>query len=78
NALGGSGKSLGESLGSLMTSMSHGVDSLTDISYRVRAFFDEVTLAYRPLNDTQRKIVDGLSGGLIDGLKMLAVAVTAQ
>ncbi|ENA9826314.1 tape measure protein, partial [Shigella flexneri] len=57
NALGGSGKSLGESLGSLMTSMSHGVDSLTDISYRVRAFFDEVTLAYRPLNDTQRKIV---------------------
>ncbi|WP_124062185.1 tape measure protein [Escherichia coli] len=78
NALGGSGKSLGESLGSLMTSMSHGVDSLTDISYRVRAFFDEVTLAYRSLNDTQKKIVDGLSDGLIDGLKMLAVAVTAQ
>ncbi|EKP8491186.1 tape measure protein [Escherichia coli] len=78
NALGGSGKSLGESLGSLMTSMSHGVDSLTDISYKVRAFFDEVTLAYRSLNDTQRKIVDGLSDGLIDGLKMLAVAVTAQ
>ncbi|HGX4623692.1 TPA: tape measure protein [Escherichia coli] len=78
NSLGGSGKSLGESLGSLMTSMSHGVDSLTDISYKVRAFFDEVTLAYRSLNDTQRKIVDGLSDGLIDGLKMLAVAVTAQ
>ncbi|MCV8428745.1 tape measure protein [Escherichia coli] len=78
NALGGSGKSLGESLGSLMTDMSHGVDSLTDISYRVRAFFDEVTLAYRSLNDTQKKIVDGLSDGLIDGLKMLAVAVTAQ
>ncbi|HAP3191212.1 TPA: tape measure protein [Escherichia coli] len=78
NALGGSGKSLGESLGSLMTSMSHGVDSLTDISYKVRAFFDEVTLAYRSLNDTQRKIVDGLSDGLIDGLKMLAVVVTAQ
>ncbi|WP_134737152.1 tape measure protein [Escherichia coli] len=78
NALGGSGKSLGESLGSLMTDMSSGVDSLTDISYRVRAFFDEVTLAYRSLNDTQRKIVDGLSDGLIDGLKMLAVAVTAQ
>ncbi|HBC8213988.1 TPA: tape measure protein, partial [Escherichia coli] len=73
NALGGSGKNLGESLGSLMTSMSHGVDSLTDISYKVRAFFDEVTLAYRSLNDTQRKIVDGLSDGLIDGLKMLAV-----
>ncbi|WP_181678760.1 tape measure protein [Escherichia coli] len=78
NSLGGSGKSLGESLGSLMTDMSHGVDSLTDISYKVRGFFDEVTLAYRSLNDTQRKIVDGLSDGLIDGLKMLAVAVTAQ
>lgn len=78
NSLGGSGKSLGESLGSLMTDMSHGVDNLTDISYRVRAFFDEVTLAYRSLNDTQKKIVDGLSDGLIDGLKMLAVAVTAQ
>ncbi|EFA5128111.1 phage tail tape measure protein [Escherichia coli] len=78
NALGGSGKSLGESLGSLMSDMSHGVDNLTDISYRVRAFFDEVTLAYRSLNDTQKKIVDGLSDGLIDGLKMLAVAVTAQ
>ncbi len=78
NALGGTGKTLGESFGSLMSDMSHGVDSLTDISYRVRAFFDEVTLAYRSLNDTQRKIVDGLSDGLIDGLKMLAVAVTAQ
>lgn len=78
NSLGGSGKTLGESLGNLMTSMSHGVDNLTDISYKVRAFFDEVTLAYRSLNDTQRKIVDGLSDGLIDGLKMLAVAVTAQ
>ncbi|HCT5357852.1 TPA: tape measure protein [Escherichia coli] len=78
NSLGGSGKTLGESLGNLMTSMSHGVDNLTDISYRVRGFFDEVTLAYRSLNDTQKKIVDGLSDGLIDGLKMLAVAVTAQ
>ncbi len=78
NALGGSGKTLGESFGSLMSDMSHGVDNLTDISYRVRAFFDEVTLTYRSLNDTQKKIVDGLSDGLIDGLKMLAVAVTAQ
>ncbi|EKH3753651.1 tape measure protein [Escherichia coli] len=78
NSLGGSGKTLGESFGSLMSDMSHGVDNLTDISYRVRAFFDEVTLAYRSLNDTQKKIVDGLSDGLIDGLKMLAVAVTAQ
>ncbi|MGU0038762.1 tape measure protein [Citrobacter freundii complex sp. 2025EL-00176] len=78
NALGGTGKTLGESLGSLMSDMSHGIDSLTDISYRVRAFFDEMTLAYRSLDETQKKIVDGLSGGLIDGLKMLAVAVTAQ
>ncbi|WP_097512770.1 tape measure protein [Escherichia coli] len=78
NALGGTGKTLGESFGSLMSDMAHGVDSLTDISYRVRGFFDEVTLAYRSLNDTQKKIVDGLSDGLIDGLKMLAVAVTAQ
>lgn len=78
NSLGGTGKTLGESFGSLMSDMSSGVDSLTDISYKVRAFFDEVTLAYRSLNDTQRKIVDGLSDGLIDGLKMLAVAVTAQ
>ncbi|MGV2687603.1 tape measure protein [Citrobacter braakii] len=78
NSLGGSGKSLGESLGNLMTSMSHGVDSLTDISYRVRAFFDEMTLAYRSLGETQKKIVDGLSDGLINGLKMLAVAVAAQ
>lgn len=78
NALGGTGKTLGESFGSLMSDMAHGVDNLTDISYRVRGFFDEVTLAYRSLNDTQKKIVDGLSDGLIDGLKMLAVAVTAQ
>ncbi|GCB39609.1 hypothetical protein CITFRE_17440 [Citrobacter freundii] len=78
NALGGTGKTLGESLGSLMSDMSHGIDSLTDISYRVRAFFDEMTLAYRSLDETQKKIVDGLSGKLVDGLKMLAVAVTAQ
>ncbi|EHD5779785.1 tape measure protein [Escherichia coli] len=77
-SLGGSSKSLGESLGDLMKSMSNGVDSLTDISYRVRAFFDEMTLAYRSLDETQKKIVDGLSGKLVDGLKMLAVAVTAQ
>ncbi|RIE67359.1 tape measure protein, partial [Shigella flexneri] len=64
NSLGGSGKSLGESLGSLMTDMSSGVDSLTDISYRVRAFFDEVTLAYRGLTDEQKKVVDALGSGL--------------
>lgn len=73
NALGGSGKSLGESLGSLMTSMSHGVDSLTDISYRVRAFFDEVTLAYRGLTDEQKKVVDALGSGLINSLKVWLV-----
>ncbi|EMW25345.1 putative membrane protein [Escherichia coli CE418] len=72
NSLGGSGKSLGESLGSLMTDMSHGVDSLTDISYKVRAFFDEVTLAYRGLTDEQKKVVDALGSGLINSLKVLA------
>ncbi|CSP98919.1 Uncharacterised protein [Shigella sonnei] len=48
-----------------MSDMSHGVDSLTDISYRVRAFFDEVTLAYRSLNDTQKAVADGLANGLL-------------
>ncbi|HAM5145850.1 TPA: tape measure protein, partial [Escherichia coli] len=72
NSLGGSGKTLGESLGNLMTSMSHGVDNLTDISYRVRAFFDEVTLAYRGLTDEQKKVVDALGSGLINSLKVLA------
>lgn len=73
NSLGGTGKTLGESLGSLMTSMSHGVDSMTDISYKVRAFFDEVTLAYRGLTDEQKKVVDALGSGLINSLKVLAV-----
>ncbi|HIB3919042.1 TPA: tape measure protein [Escherichia coli] len=78
NALGGSGKSLGESLGSLMTSMSHGVDSLTDISYRVRGFFDEVTLAYRGLTDEQKKVVDALGSGLINSLKVLAGVIAVN
>ncbi|HED1838514.1 TPA: tape measure protein [Citrobacter freundii] len=78
NALGGSGKTLGESLGGLMTSMSHGVDSLTDISYRVRAFFDEVTLAYRGLTDEQRKVVDALGSGLINSLKILAGVIVVN
>lgn len=78
NALGGSGKNLGESLGSLMTDMSHGVDSLTDISYRVRAFFDEVTLAYRGLTDEQKKVVDALGSGLINSLKVLAGVIAAN
>ncbi|SJA43559.1 tape measure protein [Shigella sonnei] len=78
NALGGSGKTLGESLGSLMTDMSHGVDSLTDISYRVRAFFDEVTLAYRGLTDEQKKVVDALGSGLINSLKVLAGVIAVN
>ncbi|EOW6631285.1 tape measure protein [Escherichia coli] len=78
NSLGGSGKSLGESLGNLMTSMSHGVDNLTDISYRVRAFFDEVTLAYRGLTDEQKKVVDALGSGLINSLKVLAGVIAVN
>lgn len=78
NALGGSGKTLGQSLGNLMTDMSHGVDSLTDISYRVRAFFDEVTLAYRGLTDEQKKVVDALGSGLINSLKVLAGVIAAN
>ncbi|HDD9314824.1 TPA: tape measure protein [Escherichia coli] len=78
NSLGGSGKSLGESLGSLMSDMSHGVDSLTDISYKVRAFFDEVTLAYRGLTDEQKKVVDALGSGLINSLKVLAGVIAVN
>ncbi|TXP80813.1 tape measure protein [Escherichia coli] len=78
NALGGSGKSLGEHFGSLMTSMSSGVDSLTDISYRVRAFFDRVTLAYRELNDTQKAVADGIANGLLSALKGLAGIVAVR
>lgn len=78
NSLGGSGKTLGESLGSLMSDMSSGVDSLTDISYRVRAFFDEVTLAYRGLTDEQKKVVDALGSGLINSLKVLAGVIAVN
>ena len=78
NSLGGTGKTLGESLGNLMTSMSHGVDSMTDISYRVRAFFDEVTLAYRGLTDEQEKVVDALGSGLINSLKVLAGVIAVN
>ncbi|MCV3267768.1 tape measure protein [Escherichia albertii] len=78
NALGGSGKTLGESFGSLMTDMSHGVDSLTDISYKVRGFFDEVTLAYRGLTDEQKKVVDALGSGLINSLKVLAGVIAVN
>ncbi|HAW1616796.1 TPA: tape measure protein [Escherichia coli] len=78
NSLGGTGKTLGESFGSLMTDMSHGIDSLTDISYRVRAFFDEVTLAYRGLTDEQKKVVDALGSGLINSLKVLAGVIAVN
>ncbi|EJR8615378.1 tape measure protein [Escherichia coli] len=78
NSLGGSGKTLGESFGSLMSDMSHGVDSLTDISYRVRAFFDEVALAYRGLTDEQKKVVDALGSGLINSLKVLAGVIAVN
>ncbi|EOZ2589315.1 tape measure protein [Escherichia coli] len=78
NALGGSGKTLGESFGSLMSDMSHGIDSLTDISYRVRGFFDEVTLAYRGLTDEQKKVVDALGSGLINSLKVLAGVIAVN
>lgn len=78
NSLGGSGKSLGEHFGDLMKSMSNGVDNLTDISYRVRAFFDEVTLAYRGLTDEQKKVVDALGSGLINSLKVLAGVIAVN
>ncbi|EPC7135241.1 tape measure protein [Escherichia coli O8:H9] len=78
NALGGTGKTLGESFGSLMSDMSHGIDNLTDISYRVRAFFDEVTLAYRGLTDEQKKVVDALGSGLINSLKVLAGVIAVN
>lgn len=78
NSLDGSGKTLGESLGSLMSDMSHGIDNLTYISYRVRAFFDEVTLAYRGLTDEQKKVVDALGSGLINSLKVLAGVIAVN
>ncbi|EPR6246854.1 tape measure protein [Escherichia coli] len=78
NSLDGSGKTLGESLGNLMSDISHGIDNLTYISYRVRAFFDEVTLAYRGLTDEQKKVVDALGSGLINSLKVLAGVIAVN
>ncbi|CAH4994129.1 hypothetical protein AI2826V1_1940 [Citrobacter freundii] len=78
NSLGGSGKSLGESLGDLMKSMSNGVDDLTTISYRVQGYFDRVTLLYRELNDTQKAVADGLANGLLSSLKGLAGIVAVR
>ncbi|ENC20975.1 tape measure domain protein [Escherichia coli P0299438.7] len=78
NSLDGSGKTLGESLGGLMSDMSYGIDNLTYISYRGRAFFDEVTLAYRGLTDEQKKVVDALGSGLINSLKVLAGVIAVN
>lgn len=75
---GGTSKSLGESLGDLMKSMSNGVDDLTTISYRVQGYFDRVTLIYRELNDTQKALADGLANGLLSSLKGLAGIVAVR
>ncbi|WP_432461917.1 tape measure protein [Citrobacter freundii] len=77
-SLGGSSKSLGESLGDLMKSMSSGVDDLTTISYRVQGYFDRVTLLYRELSDTQKAVADGLANGLLSSLKGLAGIVAVR
>lgn len=77
-SLGGTSKSLGESLGDLMKSMSNGVDDLTTISYRVQGYFDRVTLLYRELNDTQKAVADGLANGLLSSLKGLAGIVAVR
>ncbi|EKL3399718.1 tape measure protein [Escherichia coli] len=77
-SLGGTSKSLGESLGDLMKSMSYGIDDLTTISYRVQGYFDRVTLIYRELNDTQKAVADGLANGLLSSLKGLAGIVAVR
>ncbi|EJD9541089.1 tape measure protein [Shigella flexneri] len=77
-SLGGTSKSLGESLGDLMKSMSNGIDDLTTISYRVQGYFDRVTLIYRELNDTQKAVADGLANGLLSSLKGLAGIVAVR
>jgi tape measure domain-containing protein len=77
-SLGGSSKTLGESLSDLMKSMSNGVDDLTTISYRVQGYFDRVTLLYRELNDTQKAVADGLANGLLSSLKGLAGIVAVR
>ncbi|WP_270421764.1 tape measure protein [Citrobacter amalonaticus] len=77
-SLGGSSKSLGQSLGDLMKSMSNGVDDLTTISYKVQGYFDRVTLLYRELNDTQKALADGLANGLLSSLKGLAGIVAVR
>lgn len=77
-SLGGTSKSLGESLGDLMKSMSNGIDDLTTISYKVQGYFDRVTLIYRELSDTQKAVADGLANGLLSSLKGLAGIVAVR
>ncbi|EFG8617369.1 tape measure protein [Escherichia coli] len=77
-SLGGSGKTLGEELGSLFDGMAEGIDTLTTISYRVQGFVDEMTLAYRSLDEATKKIIDGLSDGLVTALKDLAGVVAVR
>ncbi|MGO0117985.1 tape measure protein [Citrobacter freundii] len=77
-SLGGTSKSLGESLGDLMRSMSNGIDDLTTISYKVQGYFDRVTLIYRELSDTQKAVADGLANGLLSSLKGLAGIVAVR
>ena len=77
-SLGGSSKTLGQTFGDLMKSMSNGVDDLTTISYKVQGYFDRVTLLYRELNDTQKTLADGLANGLLNSLKGLAGIVAVR
>ncbi|MCO5629035.1 tape measure protein [Citrobacter freundii] len=77
-SLGGTSKSLGESLGDLMKSMSNGIDDLTTISYKVQGYFDRVTLIYRELSDSQKAVADGLANGLLSSLKGLAGIVAVR
>ncbi|EAP7579500.1 tail tape measure protein [Salmonella enterica] len=77
-SLGGTSKSLGESLGDLMKRMSNGIDDLTTISYKVQGYFDRVTLIYRELSDTQKAVADGLANGLLSSLKGLAGIVAVR
>lgn len=74
----GGSKTLGEAFGSLMTDFSHGVDSLTDISYRTQALFDEVRAAYKGLDDAQKEVIDKLGEGFLDSLKIFGEVFAAK
>lgn len=66
-SLGGSGKTLGEELGSLFDGMAEGIDTLTTISYRVQGFVDEMQLAYRSLDDATKGWIDELVKLVLEG-----------